>query len=256
MATPRGGFPAREIAPTQWCGAVFDSTINPSGEKEKSMRYAKILGLAAIAAMVSMAFIGASSASADTLCRVNVGHTNECPAGSRLPVGELIHLESIGKVELLSSIGNVKCNSFGLGKIVATGNHQPVLDLLETLNFTACEGACNAFKAHSAPFHLEKQANGLNVYAQPHPNSQLLPGVLLENCAPFGINCLYQVLSHLADLGEIESGATGDVLKFLVPLLRSGHSAFCSEKAEWHARYLVRTDLPGDLVPVYLALLP
>ncbi len=219
------------------------------------MRYAKILGLAAIAALASMAFIGAGSASADTLCHTNPGHDKECPAGSRLPVGELIEAESIGKAELLASIGNVKCDSQGLGKIVETGNHKPVLGLLETLTFTACEGACSKAKAHSAPFHLEVQANGLNPYAQPHPSSTLLPGGLLENCT-FGINCLYEVTSHLADLGEIESGATGDVLKFLVPLLRSGHSAFCPEKSEWHARYLLRSDLPGLLLPAYLTLLP
>ncbi len=217
------------------------------------MRYAKILGLAAIAALASMAFIGAGSASADSLCRENVGHAGTCPAP--LVVNELIEAESIGKAELLSSIGNVKCSSQGLGKIVATGNHQPVLGLLETLTFTACEGACSKAKAHSAPFHLEVQASTLTPYAQPHPSSTLLPGGLLENCT-FGINCLYEVTSHLADLGEIESGATGDVLKFLVPLLRSNHSAFCPEKSEWHARYLLRTDLPGDLVPVYAALLP
>jgi hypothetical protein len=173
--------------------------------------------------------------------------------------GEFLHAEALEKAVLLSSIGEVKCNSLALAEVVATGNHEPILALLHTLTFTNCEGACKKAKAHSAPFHLEIYADDavtpLDVFAQPHPKDEtkLLPGGLLEECSFANLNCLYQVESDLALVGKVEK----DELIFLVGLKRSGDSSFCPSTAEWHAKYLVTLDtLKPEPPPVYLALFP
>src|SRR5215475_10610476 len=51
------------------------------------MKYLKMLGLAAVAAMALMAFVGAATASATVLCSTN---TSPCPAGQKWPVGTQI----------------------------------------------------------------------------------------------------------------------------------------------------------------------
>jgi hypothetical protein len=51
------------------------------------MKYLKMLGLAAIAAMGVMAFLGASSASATVLCEVTPAAGTDCPAASVVAAG-------------------------------------------------------------------------------------------------------------------------------------------------------------------------
>ena len=213
------------------------------------MRLIKMLGLAAVAALASMAFIGASSASADSLCHTKPGHDKECPAP--LANGKLIEASSPETV-LLSSSGDVLCESQALGKLIKTGNHATLEGLIETLTFSNCKGSCSKAKAHSAPFLLEVQASSLDVWAVPHPNlTHLLPGGLLEGCFGF-LNCLYQTKSDLALVGKVE----GDTLVFLYSVERSKDSAFCPSTGEWHAKYLVTLDLDVNNTPIYLALLP
>jgi hypothetical protein len=207
-----------------------------------------------------MAFIGASTASAETLCEENVGHKNTCPESKRVPKGGLVKANTLAGAPavLLSSIGNEECDSATLAEVIETGNHLPVLVLVHTLTFTNCKGPCKKAKSHTTPFHLEVYAddavNPLDVFAQPHPKdaTKLLPGGLLEECTGFNFNCLYQVKSDLALVGKVE----GDTLVFLVGLERSGHSGLCPATAEWHAKYLVALDLVEPLVPIYLALFP
>jgi len=51
------------------------------------MKYVKMLGLAAVAAMALTAFVGAGTASATVLCSTN---TSPCPAGQKWPTGTQI----------------------------------------------------------------------------------------------------------------------------------------------------------------------
>lgn len=64
------------------------------------MKYLKTLGLAPIVAVALMASTG--TASAETLTS---------PAGTHIPVGTLVHFESVGHVVLHTPIGTVECNS-------------------------------------------------------------------------------------------------------------------------------------------------
>jgi hypothetical protein len=56
------------------------------------MRTLKMLGLAAIAALGLMAFVGAGTASAATTCKTKPNAANECPAGWHYPIGTISHM--------------------------------------------------------------------------------------------------------------------------------------------------------------------
>src|SRR5262245_9587985 len=69
-----------------------------------------MFGLTALAAVAAMAFIGATSASAEKNTALCKTHTSLlCPAGDVWKAGELIHLLNEGVGKLLSSLITVLC---------------------------------------------------------------------------------------------------------------------------------------------------
>jgi hypothetical protein len=85
------------------------------------MRLSKAFGLVAVAALASMAFLGASAASAETNTVLCLQHTSlECPQAQQL-TNSLVHgVQAEGTVgKLLSSLATVLClNGLGLGTVL------------------------------------------------------------------------------------------------------------------------------------------
>jgi hypothetical protein len=75
----------------------------------------KTIGLAVLAALMAMAFVGASSAMAEP--------TYLCSNDSESSCTEVTHVHetSVGKAKLLTSIGTTECNVLYLGDVTATG---------------------------------------------------------------------------------------------------------------------------------------
>lgn len=227
------------------------------------MRYVKMLGLAAVAALASMAFIGTGSASADWLCHLDVGHENECAVGWRVAKEELIvGLTEQGgkKALLLDGNGNVKmeCDSKALGKFKGqeetAAAHDPVLGLIELLTFYNCSGLCEKATGHSAPFWLLGEASTLDAWIlSDNEDLNLLPGALLENCGFPGVHCLYRTEAEKALL-KIEKDL---LIAHKVPLLKSAGIFACPHNGFWDALYLTTLDKAGKHeTPIYLSLLP
>jgi len=104
------------------------------------MKYVKMLGLAAIAAIAAMAFIGAGSASATTLCKVN---TSPCPEASRYPVHSTVLALSTEAV--LSGSLSVTCHSHVT--VLSESNDgvgAPLLGKITALTWTSCKGGCSS----------------------------------------------------------------------------------------------------------------
>lgn len=223
------------------------------------MRYVKMLGLAAIAALAAMAFVGASSATAETLCEENVGHANECPVGKRVAVGENV----VGLAEKAQLLGpnlevKVDCKSEALGKLTKNeGPHIGLVVLITKLLFTPCTEASECAKAHGhVNFLLLAESLPLDVWAFDHPDIPgiLKPGARLEECGFLkNVTCLYEIAGEKALL-LIE----GDSLKAdHVPLLLSNNQIGCDHEGFWDATYLVTLDPAGNHeTPLYLAALP
>jgi hypothetical protein len=205
------------------------------------MKHLKLIGLAMMAAMAAMAFIGAGSASADTLCKVS---TNPCPEASRYPIPTTISAES-NAATLTGGSFSVTCASKVSGK--TTANHGSILlGLIESLTFTGCSGSCNAASAVNLPYLAEANATGggsgtLLVKSDGTGN----PGATLKGCTIFGVECTYTSSSITLDL---KGGNPATIVASSEPLTRTGGSALCPEKGSWTATYTVTSPKPAFLV--------
>jgi hypothetical protein len=84
------------------------------------MKPIKMFGLAALAALMAMALVGASSAMAEltTLCSED---NNKCT-----PITH-VHEESVGHAKLLSSFATVECEALFLGDTLNSGEGNPLI---------------------------------------------------------------------------------------------------------------------------------
>lgn len=185
-----------------------------------------MLGLAAIAALASMALIGATSASADSLCTESGHHASECPA-AKIYKGNVLGLTLPGKPALLLENGKIKeeCHSqvLGLGSTITNeGSHKGMKILIDTgaLTFTKCTGLCSNAESTRPAWLL---LNALTLDAFVSPDEVLLSGARLFNCL-FNIECEYEFTSdnQLMSIGEIDT-----ITASSVPLKKSGGSALC-----------------------------
>ncbi len=107
------------------------------------MKYIKILGLAAVAAMALMAFVGAGSASATVLCKETPTGTNPavCPAGKTYAVNDVIEGAVQQPALLTNDLENVECaTSTTRSKVTnAGGTNSTVLGTIESLTFGGCK---------------------------------------------------------------------------------------------------------------------
>jgi len=79
------------------------------------MKPIKMLGLAALMALLAMAFVGASSAMAESTTLCATDSLSECNEITQ------IHEESIGHAKLLSSFATVECEVLFFGETLGTG---------------------------------------------------------------------------------------------------------------------------------------
>src|SRR5262249_4119350 len=116
-----------------------------STKRENQVKPIKMLGLAALAALLAMAFVGASSAMAEStaLCSADIETEEEESAGSIKNECEVTHVHetSVGKGKLLSSSLNVECDVLFLGEVVATGSP---LRIEGNFTYSNCNAGCTA----------------------------------------------------------------------------------------------------------------
>lgn len=219
------------------------------------MRLIKILGLAAFAALAAMAFVGATTASADVPCLESGHHTSECPA-NKIWKGDIVGLTAVGTPALLLKNGAVEeeCHSqvLALGSTFTNeGSHTGFEILVDTgaLTFTNCTGICE--EAHSTrPAWLLVEALTLDAWVT--EDKAGLPRAKLENCI-FGVTCEYQ-FTNMTQLLKVE----GDlIIAASVPLERTAGALCPNNNMSFDAKWLVREDVngtPGE--PLYAAALP
>jgi hypothetical protein len=226
-----------------------------------------MLGLAAIAALAAMAYVGASTASADWLCEENLAHTQTCPDAKKVAVNAKIvglsinaNLET-GKLSATLLDGEseplMRCNSKVLGKFLGqesvAGEHKPILGLIETMNFEHCEGPCK--KANQdEPALLLAIAAQLKAWVEPDPTA--LPGAWLEECTFLNFKCLYRVQTHLEPMTVSGDELIADKIKLLMTSKTFSCEEFFPEEGFWDATYLLTLDTAGHNEPIYLTLLP
>jgi hypothetical protein len=124
------------------------------------MKYLKIFGLAAIAAVVAMALV-ASSASATALCSIN-----ETTCGKPMPAGTTIeaHLKTGTKAVLETSLATVECAKSETKGKTTSESGEKVTGVIEVLKFEECKTTtgtnCTVGSALSLPYSGSIVASG------------------------------------------------------------------------------------------------
>jgi hypothetical protein len=115
--------------------------VYPSVKGEIQVRHLKMLGLAVITAAAAMAFVGASSAMAEStaLCEVN---ELECPEGSVYPAGTVVEAKLLtGTTSVLLGPNlkvEVECTGSTSAGKTTTGLANPLKGELTSLAFSGC----------------------------------------------------------------------------------------------------------------------
>ena len=213
------------------------------------MRLVKMLGLAGVTALVGMAFIGSSTASADSACLVDPGPLGMCPGGA-IWNGPIIGLSGDALFRVDNHVTRCK-SSFLADYNFNEGPHVGVLYLILNLTFFECVGACpNAF-AENLPYlmlvsmqlqHAKLTGDGFGP-----------PAFLLQNCVILNIpmNCLYRtqppvLLNYLLELNQETGMPLAGALRFNnTPLVWAGDDMFCPQEASFEATYLIYEDQGG-----------
>jgi hypothetical protein len=216
------------------------------------LRLIKMLGLAAIAAAAVLAFVGATTASAETGCKVSVADSGECLAANRYALPLAVTAKSIGKATLLAEGLETKCTSEVVGEAKTNeGAHTGLLGLITAVNWSACEGSCKSAKSEGLPWKVLAVALTLLWHISKDPT--INPSALLE-CSFFGIpvNCLYEAESVLLKFTpSANSTSNAQLAASGVPLKRGGDSSVCPANGAWDGTYEVTNPKP-----LWLAALP
>jgi hypothetical protein len=197
------------------------------------MKYAKMLGLLAVAAAALMAFAG--SASATTLTS---------PAGTTLGKGATIHASLKAETEaVLSGTINVKCKkSTVAGEVKTPGSETTTVSgPLSTLTFDECNpNTASTVKLGNLEVHTEgASSNGNGTLTASEVEATVLTHTILGTT-----HCLYTAenLDIGKVTGSINNGSGNATLTASeVELGRKTTDFGCGEVAKWTATYVVST---------------
>jgi len=106
-----------------------------------------MFGIAAIAAVAAMAFIGASTASAGSTLLCTKNTVSLTPSAAECAAPTSVHYESVGKGTLLNSTINVECNILISGTAAAglvTNGPVAIAVAIAGLKYTNCSNFCTA----------------------------------------------------------------------------------------------------------------
>jgi hypothetical protein len=187
------------------------------------MKYVKMLGLAAVAAMALTAFLGASSASATVLCKTA---TNPC-GSAWLKTGSLEASIASESTSVLKSTGGSledTCSSSTVGgTITSQGENQNVVGSISTLTFTTCTKP-TAVLEQTGTLELE----GTTVKAK---------GFRVTVEAVSGVSCVYSAGTGTT-LGTF-TGGNPAIIHVNAVVNKSSGSFLCPSDSLWEGTYTI-----------------
>jgi hypothetical protein len=192
------------------------------------MKHLKMLGLAAIAAMGLMAFLGAGSASATVLCTTT--DTPDCSAGWDYPAGTVIDFSMVGSsiTEAGSTILQTCTGGTIKGKTANTGSSSETVSVsLEQWTWTGCNTTVDATALGSLEIHwIEGTHNGTVTGKNSKWTTQSL-----------GVTCTYGTGTG-THIGTVTGGAGSSwAISSTIPKIEG--SFICPSKVSWTAEYVL-----------------
>jgi hypothetical protein len=208
------------------------------------MKPMKMFGLALVAVIAAMAFIGAGSASAVTACKVN---KNPCPTGEEYKSGTIVKAKLLGTEEaVLHATGtpNVLCKVSESEGVSTATSGTPLSGEIKNLTFKECRTAtlvsCEVTTVN-LPYKAAIESNPLiegDGFLTATSSGKGNPGAKVV-CLGV-INCTFTAAA--AEL-RIEGGAPAMLIAEEVPLSHVG--AECPSAATWSAAYEVTAPNPA-----------
>jgi hypothetical protein len=166
----------------------------------------KMLGLAALAALMAMTFVAASSAMAGSTSLCKVHNENPCASGNR--ISHVHEANSIGFWNFYTSIGNVFCAPLFLGDVKSANNLGAPLIISGTSSFSGCTssfGNCSVTE--------ENGPSEIKVLRTGHETATVTYQFLVHIvCSPW-LNCRYTGvgLTATANGPLLSSGENGEL---------------------------------------------
>lgn len=191
------------------------------------MKYIKMLGLAAVAAMALMAIVGAGSASATVLCK-NSACTETYGAGTEVKA-------TSSHTQLTAPFGTVTCTTNEVaGKTENAGSAtETVKGPVTSLVFSSCNGVVKVLANGTLEVHKTTSGNGTLTSSGAKVTTEL-----------FGVHCVWGTAAAGTNLGTVTGGSPATVdVKATVNLVE-GSSFFCGSTAVWEGTYTVNSPNP------------
>jgi hypothetical protein len=188
------------------------------------MKHLKMLGLAAIAALGLMAFVGAGTASATTLSTdaagtVKYGTTTEIH--STLKVGTSALLEKLN------------------GEKIATCTGSTTKGTLSTATGTWVGGAIGTLTWEGCSQTTDNLANGsLEIMKTGADEGEVVGKGSKVTVSVFGVSCVYGTSTEGTKIGTIKGGEAPElVISAILPRIEGGF--LCPTEGRWTATYVV-----------------
>lgn len=203
------------------------------------MKYVKTLSLAAIAAAALTAFIGAGTASATVLCKVEPTGSptgTVCPPGNAYSAGTELHMSLAEPAKLTSKMFTYECKAGTLkGKTGNEGSATETVKVpLETMTFSQCNCETKVLKPGTLEIHwISGTRNGTVTISGEEETFTC-------NTIFGGIHCLITPSTH--DIGTIIGGKQPEQKtenRQVDPT-----NILCDENPEWDGRYQVTSPNP------------
>ena len=191
------------------------------------MKLLKMFSLAALAALMTMAFAGASSAMAEStaLCKEDaVLLTNEeCPAGKLITE---VHEVSVGKGVLLSSVFTIECEVLFLGDVTSANDLGNPLVILG--NFTFPMAGCETTSGTLCEVKEESASATIQVLKLGHELADVTYAVEINWHCGVIWNCTYNSVGLLGhDLGPLLSSSLNGNVGISEKTINKSGGSFC-----------------------------
>jgi hypothetical protein len=205
------------------------------------MKYLKMLGLAAVAAMALTAFLGASSASATVLCKTSL--TTGChAAGWAYPSGTTIDasVESGTKatLETLGGLIRDECSESTVkGSTTTTGSSsETIKGTVETANlsFGGCTATTDVLEGGELEVHWIAGTDNGTLTAKKFQVTVVIGGE----------SCIYGTGTTGTDLGTVTGGSMATIDVSATVTKQAGSGANCTSTSNWTAKYTVTSPEP------------
>ena len=194
------------------------------------MKYLKMLGLAAVAAMAVMAFFGASSASATVLCTTT---TTPCGTGwhidkleASLKAGTSAKLRSTGgalEATCTKADSTVEKTVTGSSTTTATGSVS-----IANLAWTECAQTTDTLEGGELEVHQISGTDNGTVTAKGFRVTVVIGG----------LSCVYGAGTGI-DLGKLTGGEDAILDIEAVVLKQSGSAFLCPSNSVWEGEYTI-----------------